>query len=50
MPHESDEGAMMHAKALSRHLKAGNHAGVIEAVKGIMKSGKGNLESKGGGS
>ena len=50
IPHEQDPAGYMHAKALSRHLKAGNHAGVIDAIQGIMKSGKGNMEDKGGGS
>lgn len=49
-PMAQDPAGYVHAKALSAHLKAGNHAGVIDAIKGIMKSGKGNLESGGGGS
>jgi hypothetical protein len=41
------DGEMMHAKDLSKHLKAGDHAGVVAAIKGIMKSGKGDMGSKG---
>jgi uncharacterized protein YceH (UPF0502 family) len=36
--------ALEHAKAFAKHHADGNHAGMVKAMHGMMKYGKGNLE------